>query len=167
MLEDNEIYRLENGRNAYGKGQWATSLTRYQDRFYACFVSHDCGKTYIFSSDDIEKSGWDRVEINEVFHDMSFLFWEDVPYLVYGNGDIRIVELKRDLSGVQEGGLHRLLLQTASEGMMLRCEGCRAIVRNGYIYLLFIDWPKGGRRREVWLSFPKPGRTLGIPGIAG
>ena len=80
---------------------------------------------------------------------MSFLFWEDVPYLVYGNGDIRIVELKRDLSGVQEGGLHRLLLQTASEGMMLRCEGCRAIVRNGYIYVLFIDWPKGGRRREV------------------
>ena len=149
MLEDNEIYRLENGRNAYGKGQWATSLTRYQDRFYACFVSHDCGKTYIFSSDDIEKSGWDRVEINEVFQDMSFLFGEDVPYQVYGNGDIRIVELKRDLSGVQEGGLHRLLLQTASEGMMLRCEGCRAIVRNGYIYLLFIDWPKGGRRREV------------------
>lgn len=56
VLEDNEIYRLENGRNAYGKGQWATSLTRYQDRFYACFVSHDCGKTYIFSSDNIEKA---------------------------------------------------------------------------------------------------------------
>ena len=106
------------------------------------------------------------MEINEVFHDMSFLFWEDVPYLVYGNGDIRIVELKRDLSGVQEGGLHRLLLQTASEGMMLRCEGCRAIVRNGYIYLLFIDWPKGGRRREVCYR-SQAGRTLGISGIAG
>ena len=59
-LEDNGIYRLENGRNAYGKGQWATSLTRHNGRFYACFVSHDCGKTYIFSTDDIEKSGWDR-----------------------------------------------------------------------------------------------------------
>ncbi len=102
------------------------------------------------------------MEINEVFHDMSFLFWENVPYLVYGNGDIRIVELKRDLSGVQEGGLHRLLLQTAAEGMMLRCEGCRAIVRNGYIYLLFIDWPKGGRRREVCYrsqSWKDPGNS--------
>ena len=83
-IEDNEIYRLENGKNAYGKGQWATSLTRYQDRFYACFVSHDCGKTYIFSTDDIEKSGWDRAEIGEVFHDMSFLFWEGIPYWCMG-----------------------------------------------------------------------------------
>ena len=28
-LEDNGIYRLENGRNAYGKGQWATSCLLY------------------------------------------------------------------------------------------------------------------------------------------
>ena len=83
-LEDNGIYRLENGRNAYGKGQWATSLTRHNGRFYACFVSHDCGKTYIFSTDDIEKSGWDRAEIGEVFHDMSFLFWEGIPYWCMG-----------------------------------------------------------------------------------
>lgn len=148
-LEDNEIYRLENGRNAYGKGQWATSLTRYQGRFYACFVSHDCGKTYIFSTEDIERSGWDRVEIGEVFHDMSFLFWEGTPYLVYGNGKICIVELEADLSGVKEGGLRRVLFETAKEGMRLRCEGCRALVRNGFLYLLFIDWPENGGRREV------------------
>ena len=51
-IEDNEIYRLENGKHAYGKGQWATSLTKYKDRFYACFVCHDMGKTYIYSTDD-------------------------------------------------------------------------------------------------------------------
>ena len=39
-IEDNEIYRLDNGKNAYGKGQWATSLAAYRDRFYACFVCH-------------------------------------------------------------------------------------------------------------------------------
>lgn len=149
ILEDNEIYRLENGRNAYGKGQWATSLTCYNGRYYACFVSHDCGKTYIFSSDDVEKSGWERVEIGEVFHDMSFLFWEGRPYLVYGNGTIRIVELEPDLSGVREGGLRRTLFETPKEGMRLRCEGCRALVKNGFIYLMFIDWPKDGGRREV------------------
>lgn len=36
---------------------------------------------------------------------------------------------------------------------MLRCEGCRAYVRNGYIYLCFIEWPDEGygnsRRREI------------------
>lgn len=149
ILEDNDIYRLENGRNAYGKGQWATSLAFYKDRYYACFVSHGCGKTYIFSTDDIEKSYWERVEINEVFHDMSFLFWQGTPYLVYGNGEIRIVELKDDLSGIREAGLNRLLFQTSKDGMRLRCEGCRALIRNGYIYLLFIDWPKNSGRREV------------------
>lgn len=148
-LEDNGIYRLENGRNAYGKGQWATSLTRHNGRFYACFVSHDCGKTYIFSTDDIEKSGWDRAEIGEVFHDMSFLFWEGLPYLVYGNGKICIVELEPDLSGVREGGMRRVLIETKKEGMRLRCEGCRALVRNGFLYLLLIDWPENGGRREV------------------
>lgn len=148
-LEDNDIYRLENGRNAYGKGQWATSLTRHNGRYYACFVSHDCGKTYIFSTDDIEKSGWDRAEIGEVFHDMSFLFWEGLPYLVYGNGKICIVELEPDLSGVREGGMRRVLIETKKEGMRLRCEGCRALVRNGFLYLLLIDWPENGGRREV------------------
>ena len=60
ILEDNEIYRLENGQNAYGNGQWATSLTIYKGRYYACFASNDGRKTYIFSTDDIEKSNWER-----------------------------------------------------------------------------------------------------------
>lgn len=149
ILEENERYRLENGRNAYGKGQWATSLARYKGRYYACFVSHDSGKTYIFSSEDIEKSGWERAEIGEVFHDMSFLFWEGRCFLVYGNGEIRIVELEPDLSGVRKDGLRRTLFETPKEGMRLRCEGCRALIRNGFIYLFFIDWPADSGRREV------------------
>ena len=149
ILEDNEIYRLENGQNAYGNGQWATSLTIYKGRYYACFASNDGRKTYIFSTDDIEKSNWERTEINGVFHDMSFLFWQGTPYLIYGNGEIHIVELKEDLSGVLENGVNRILFQTPDQGMRLRCEGCRALVKNNYIYLLFIDWPETGGRREV------------------
>ncbi len=149
QIEDNELYRLENGKHAYGKGQWATSLTHHNGKFYVCFVCHDMGKTYIYSSDDIEKSGWERVVIDDVFHDMSFLFWQDRAYLVYGNGEICLVELEDDLSGVRKGCSPKLLFSTPVEENMLRCEGCRAYVRNGYIYLLFIDWPKGGKRREV------------------
>ncbi len=149
IIEDNEIYRLENGNHAYGKGQWATSLAYYNGRFYACFACNAMGKTYIYSTDDIYKSGWDRVVIDEILHDMSFVFWKDKPYLIYGNGDIYIVELKKDLSGIEEKGLRRLLFKTPTEGISLRCEGCRALIRNGYIYLLFIDWPIDGRRRVV------------------
>ncbi len=153
QIEDNDTYHLRNGRHAYGKGQWATSLMQYKGRFYACFVCHDMGKTYLFSTDDIEKSDWERVELPAVYHDMSFLCYEDKVYLVYGNGDIRIVELKDDFSGTVEGS-DRLLLSAPKEGMRLRCEGCRAYVRDGQIYLFFIEWPidtpqKRGIRREV------------------
>ena len=35
-LAENEAYRLENGKNAYGKGQWATSLARRDGYYHAC-----------------------------------------------------------------------------------------------------------------------------------
>lgn len=155
-IDDHENYRLENGKHGYGKGQWATSLTYRNGRFYVCFVCHDMGKTFIYSTDDPTKTGWDKVEMDEVFHDMSFLFWEDKAYLVYDNGDIKIVELNEDLSGVKEGGLRRLLFEAPSENIGLRCEGCRALVKDGMIYLFFIDWPKGGVRREVCYRSTSP-----------
>lgn len=150
-IEDNDIYQLKNGKNAYGKGQWATSLKFYNGLYYACFVCHDMQKTYIYYTDNIEKSGWNRYVINDVFHDMSFLLDKGRSYLIYGNGDIKIVELKDDLSGVKEGGVNQLLFSTPSENMKLRCEGCRAYIINGYYYLLFIEWPDdgNGRRRVV------------------
>lgn len=154
IIEDNEIYRLEHGKNAYGQGQWATSLTYYQGRFYACFVCHDMKKTYIYHSDQIEKSGWERYVLHEAYHDMSFLFDNGKAYLLYGNGEINILELKEDLSGVKPGGIHQLLISTRKEGMGLRAEGCRAYQKDGYYYILLIDWPKEGKeekgiRREV------------------
>lgn len=152
-IADNDIYELKNGKNAYGVGQWATSLAYHNGRYYACFVCHDMKKTYIYHTDNIENKYWEHFEIDEVFHDMSFLFFEGKSYLVYGTGTIRIVELEDDLSKVKEGGLRQILFETPSQDIGLRCEGCRAYVRNGYIYLLFIEWPKegngNGRRREI------------------
>ncbi|MFR6330405.1 MAG: hypothetical protein ACLUOI_17375 [Eisenbergiella sp.] len=76
--------------------QWATSLTRHNGRFYACFVSHDCGKTYIFLR-MIEKSGWDRRKSR---CDMSFLFWEGLYWCMERKNLHR--ELEPDLSGVRK-----------------------------------------------------------------
>lgn len=150
-VADNDIYELKNGKHAYGKGQWATSLTYKDGMYYACFVCHDMKKTFIYYTDDIEKSFWDRYELHGVYHDMSFLFFKGRSFLVYGNGDIRIIELTDDLSIEKEGGEDRLLFSTPKENIGLRCEGCRAIVKDGYIYFLFIEWPSDGnkRRREV------------------
>ena len=152
-IADNDIYELKNGKNAYGSGQWATSLVKHNGMFYAAFASNDMKKTYIYFTDDIEKSFWDRTELDGVYHDMSFLFWQGHSYFVYGNGDIHIIELEDDLKSIKVGGLNKLLLSTPKDGIMLRCEGCRAYVKDGFIYLCFIEWPKEGegnsRRREI------------------
>lgn len=150
-LEDNEFYNLENGKNAYGYGQWATSLFYENGKVYACFVCHAIKKTFIFSTENIEESNWKKTAvIDEVYHDMSFLEWKGKKYLIYGNGEIHIVQLKDDFTGSLKE-TDRVLFQTEQEKMWLMCEGCRAFKHNGYIYLLFIDRPAGeeNRRREL------------------
>ena len=113
-------------------------------------------KTYIYYSEDIEKSGWDRYVLDGAYHDMSFLFDGDKVYFIYDVGDIKIIELEDDLSGVKEGGIHHLLFSTPSKNMRLRCEGCRAYKLNGYYYLLFIEWPNGKQKKtRCMLPFEK------------
>ncbi len=154
-ISDNDAYNLKNGKNAYGACQWATSLVQKDGHFFACFVCNDLKKTYIFDSDNIEKSNWNRHDLDGIYHDMSFLFFEGHSYLVYGNGDIYISELNDNLTSLKEDGVNKLLFSTPGkdEGIMLRCEGCRAYVINDYIYLSFIEWPSEGngnfRRRQV------------------
>ena len=36
-IADNDIYELKNGKNAYGSGQWATSLVKHNGMFYAAY----------------------------------------------------------------------------------------------------------------------------------
>ena len=44
-LTDNEALRLENGRNAYGAGSWASSLRYHDGTFYASTFSRTSGRT--------------------------------------------------------------------------------------------------------------------------
>ena len=152
-FDDGPGHTLEDGKGVYGKGSWAASLKEHKGVFYAVFNCNDTGCFYVYKCEDIEKGNWQRVaKMNSFFHDPALFFEEDdTPYVVYGNGDIRIVELTKDLKGVKEGGVHKLLLETPREGIMLRCEGCHAYKIGEYYYLIFIEWPSEGnkRRREI------------------
>lgn len=152
IIEDNDGYNLRNGQNVYGRGQWATSLRYHNGTFYASFVCNDMNKTYVYYTDDIESGKWKRHELEGIYHDMGILFDDDGRVFMFHQcGDVRITEFKPDLSGVLEGGINQLLFSTPKENIGLRCEGCHAYKRNGYYYLIFIEWPEDGnkRRREV------------------
>lgn len=150
-LEENAGHTLVDGRGVYGKGAWAPSLRYHDGTFYVAFSSNDTGKFYIYRTCDIERGPWERTTIPRLFHDPSLLFDDGRVYVIYGNGDIYITELTKDLTGVKEDGLHRQLLSTPAEGMILRCEGCHAYRIGDTYYLLFIEWPRTGhaRRRQV------------------
>lgn len=44
-LVENEEINLQNGKNAYGKGSWASSLRYHNNRFYVSTFSATSGKT--------------------------------------------------------------------------------------------------------------------------
>ena len=53
-LGDGDALNLENGKNAYGAGSWASSLRYHNETFYVSTFASTTGKTHIFKTKDIE-----------------------------------------------------------------------------------------------------------------
>ena len=152
-LSDDDVYNMRNGRNAYGKGQWAASLRYVDGTYYCLFIANDQGKTYVYKTKDINTSFWERSVIDRAFHDASMLFEDGHLYVVWGNGDLRITELEPDGSAVREGGIDQLLISSPRQGYNLRAEGAHFYHIGDYYYVLDIDWPSGNVRTETcWRS---------------
>ena len=155
VIEDDDIYNLRNGRNAYGKGQWATTLRYHNGIYYALFVANDQHKTYLYKTRDIQKGTWERNEIEGFFmHDASLLFDDDDRlWVVWGNGELHLVELEADGSGVKAGAQEKVIIDSPREGWMLRAEGSHFYHIGDYYYVIEIDWPRGGVRTVTcWRS---------------
>ena len=133
----------------YGKGMWAASFRYYKGKFYMIFVANDTQKTYLYIADRVE-GPWEKRNIEGFYHDCSLLFDDDDRvYLAYGNRNIRLTELKPDLSGPLPGGLDRIVVRDA-EGPFLGYEGTHFYKIDGKYYLFFIHWPpEAGRRTEA------------------
>ena len=154
-LGEDDHYTFKNGKNAYGKGQWATSLQYHDGYFYVLFITNELRKTFIYRTQDAMQSNWEQVLVlDEFYHDASLLFDDDGRvFVVYGNRQLRVVELEPDLSGLREGGLDTLIVDFNPEGFGLCAEGTRFYHIGDWYYLLEIDWPSGGIRTErCWRS---------------
>ena len=127
---------LEGEQTIYGHGMWAASLRYHAGRFYVAFIAHEWPKTFLFTAENIE-GPWTKQYIEGIYHDCSLLFDDDGRvYIVYGNRDIHLTELKEDLSGPKEGGLDRIIVRDAP-GEFLGYEGSHLYKINGK-YVLFL-----------------------------
>jgi len=152
-LGDVDALTLNNGKSTYGRGSWASSLRYHNGMYYVSTFAQPTGKTYIFSTKDIEKGPWKTSSFEPSYHDNSLVFDEDGHnYLIYGNGRLNIVELKEDLSGVIPG-TDRVLIENATivagPNIGLGAEGSQMFKVNGKYYLFNIAWPKGGMRTVI------------------
>lgn len=153
LEDDNDRLNLDNGKNDYGRGSWASCLRLHKGIYYLSTFSGTTGKTYIYSTKNIEKGPWKKVVLNHSYHDHSILFDDDGKvYLVWGAGKLEIIELKKDLSGVKEE-TKRVLIENASapagNNIMLNSEGSQLFKFNGKYYLFNINWPRGGMRTVI------------------
>ncbi|MDR1342118.1 MAG: glycoside hydrolase 43 family protein [Prevotellaceae bacterium] len=148
-IKDSPLYDLDGG-NVYGQGQWATSLRYREGKFYVFFATNRPQKSYIYATDN-PAGKWEKLaEFDRNYHDASLLFDDDGRvYLSYVEGQIKIVELSSDLTGIKTGGLNASVIDGKAQGYGGLFEGTHLNKYNGKYYIFIIWWPRGGIRTQL------------------
>ncbi len=136
-LTNNDQQNLNGGKDAYGKGSWASSIRYHKGFFYVLTPSYTTGKTHLY--------------------DPSLFFDDDgTVWVFYGSGDqISYVQLNDDASGVKAGGKSGKLggvsvnQVTGTSNYYVQQEGSHMEKVNGEYYLFTISWPAGKSRSEI------------------
>jgi len=161
---------LDNGKSTYGRGSWASSLRLHNGTYYVTTFAQTTGKTYIYTTKDIEHGSWKVSAFKPAYHDHSLFFDDDGRvYLIYGAGKLKLIELNADASGVKAGTAEQVIIENASlpagTNIGLPSEGSQLFKVKGKYYLFNIAWPKGGMRTVVVhradkISGPYQGRVV-------
>lgn len=101
-LDLGPAYRLEDGKNVYGRGIWAPSFCYHDGTFYI-FSNVNGQTTQMFHAKDV-KGPWTRTPMKKAFHDLSVLFDDDGKvYVVWGYRDIHLAQLDDQLTDIVPG----------------------------------------------------------------
>lgn len=145
---------LTNGKSAYGRGSWASCIRYHRGVYYVSTFAQTTGKTYIYSTKDIEAEKWKVVSFSPAYHDHSLFFDDDgKTYMLYGSGVIKLVDLNADASGTKPGTSELVIINNASapagNNIGLPAEGSQLFKVNGKYYLFNIVWPRQGMRTVI------------------
>jgi beta-xylosidase len=152
-LDDTPAQCLEEGAQIYGKGMWAASLRHHKDTFYVIFVANDTHRTYLYTAQDV-KGPWTKQYVEGFYHDCSLFFDEDDRiYLIHGNAEVFLTELRSDLSGPEPGGVHRMIVKD-KQPFFLGYEGAHFYKINGkyYVFLIHISKASGRRTQACYMA---------------
>jgi len=136
-------YRLENGQDMYGQGIWAPSL-RHHDGVFYIFANINQRGLQVFRATD-PAGPWTHTAMDRNLHDLSVLFDDDGRvWAVFDYNEVRLVELKPDLSGVVEGS-ERVIIPVG-QGMG---EGHHFYKVDGRYYIISANYAPVGRMQAA------------------
>ena len=108
-------FRLEDGKNEYGRGIWAPCF-RFHDGTWYIFSNVNGQTTQLFRASD-PAGPWTRTAMKVSLHDLSVLFDDDGrAWVVWGYRGIRIAQLTKDLLDLVPGTERELIAPAAGMG---------------------------------------------------
>jgi xylan 1,4-beta-xylosidase len=108
-------YRLEDGKQAYGKGIWAPSL-RYHDGTFYIFSNVNNHTTQMFRARS-PRGPWTRTPMKRGFHDLSVLFDDDGKvYVVWDYRNVHFAQLDSTLTDIVPGSERIIIPADAGMG---------------------------------------------------
>ncbi|WP_051971638.1 glycoside hydrolase 43 family protein [Massilia sp. 9096] len=132
-------YRLEDGKNIYGRGIWAPSL-RWRDGTFYIFSNVNGRATQIYTATD-PRGPWTHREMKRGLHDLSVLFDDDgKTWVVWGYQDMHLAQLNAELSDIVPGTDKVLFTKDAGMG-----EGAHFYKIGGRYYILSANYAGGFR----------------------
>jgi beta-xylosidase len=132
-------FRLEDGRNVYGQGIWAPCIRYHNGTFYV-FSNVNGRGLQLFTSRD-PAGPWQHRSLGKALHDLSVLFDDDGRiYAIFNYGEVRMIELKPDLSGCVEGSERVIIPRGNAMG-----EGHHFYKIGGKYYIISANYSPVGR----------------------
>ncbi len=138
-LDLGPAFRLEEGKNVYGRGIWAPSF-RYHNGTYYIFSNVNGQTTQKFTAAN-PAGPWTRTPMKVSLHDLSVLFDDDGKvWVVWGYEGVHLAQLNADLTDIVPGTDRVIIPKGSGIG-----EGSHFYKINGK-YLITSAWYMGAMR---------------------
>ena len=145
-------FRLEDGKNEYGKGIWAPCFRYHNGTFY--IFSNVNGQTTQLFRARSPKGPWTRTPMKRSLHDLSVLFDDDgKAYVVWGYRSIRLAQLTDDLTDIVPGTEHEMIPSSAGmgEGLHLyKIKGKYILTSAWYLDVMRMPVARADRLEGPW-----------------
>lgn len=147
-IEMGPEYRLADGKDAYGAGIWAPAIRRHNGVFHIFSNINGYG-LQIFTATN-PAGPWTRKALGGRIYDLGVLFDDDGRiYAVHGYDEVRLIEIKPDLSGFVEGSDRVIIPKGNAMG-----EGHHFYRIRGTYYIISANYAPVGRMQAARADHP-------------